>query len=379
VPLSEIKRAATIAPALVKRFVALHRANERLNERLHFTDEAVSLDENVAASSLLPYEEVRDFFSDRDNYIHALDTAAEDIAAAIDQQSGATGEARLSAFLASELGVSVDYTAGGDVMRRFSTGDRRLELNASQPATTRVFQLAYQIVAMLLTRPIEQELETAGFRTRAAVDVCRVGLANYAAGSLVMPYRRFAAAALDCRHDLEQLSLTFETSLEQVCHRLSTLQRPHAAGVPFYFVRMDHAGNITKRHSATQFRFARFGGACPVWNIHEAVNAHDRFLTQVAEMPDGSRYVCLARGIIKPSGSFSVPDRRYILGLGCELRHARSLVYFDGVNLNAPPARIGVSCRICERNDCTQRAFPPLDRPLVVSLGERRVVPFRLD
>jgi hypothetical protein len=379
VPLSEIKRAAAMAPTLVKRFVALHRANERLNERLHFTDEAVALDENVAASSLLPYEEVRDFFSDRDNYIHTLDTAAEQIADEIDRQSGATGEARLADFLQQELGVSVHYSARDDVMRRFDPGTARLELNPSQQITTRVFQLGYQIVSVLLSKAIEQELTTAGFRTRAAVDLCRVGLANYAAGALLMPYRRFAQMARDSRHDLEHLSLHFQASLEQVCHRLSTLQRPQEGGIPFYFVRMDHAGNITKRHSATPFRFARFGGACPVWNIHEAISGPDRFLTQVAEMPDGARYVCLARAITKPSGSFPVPDRRYILGLGCELRHAQHLVYFDRVNLSAPPARIGVSCRICERNDCTQRAFPPLDRPLVVTEGERRVVPFRLD
>ncbi len=379
VPLSEIKRAAAMAPSLVKRFVALHRANERLNERLHFTDEAVALDEHVAASSLLPYEEVRDFFSDRDNYIHPLDTAAELIADQVDGMPGATGEARLAAFLQQRLGVSVHYSARDDVMRRFVPDAARLELNPSQQSTTRVFQLGYQIVSVLLSEAIEQELTTAGFRTRAAVDVCRVGLANYAAGALLMPYRRFAQMARDSRHDLEHLSLQFQASLEQVCHRLSTLQRPTEAGIPFYFVRMDHAGNITKRHSATPFRFARFGGACPVWNIHEAISGPDRFLTQVAEMPDGARYVCLARAITKPSGSFTVSDRRYILGLGCELRHAQHLVYFDRVNLNAPPARIGVSCRICERNDCTQRAFPPLDRPLIVTEDERRVVPFRLD
>ena len=377
--LTEIKRAANSVPTLVRRFVALHRANERLNERLHFTDQAVSLDENVAASSLLPYEEVRDFFSDRDNYIHPLDTAAEGIAEDIDRQPGATGEAKLATYLERRLGIAVQYTATDDVMRRFSPDAGRLELNPSQQVTTRVFQLGYQIVATLLSDEIERELTTAGFRTRAAVDVCRVGLANYAAGALLMPYRRFAAAARESRHDLEHLSLLFQASLEQVCHRLSTLQRPDEGGLPFYFVRMDHAGNITKRHSATPFRFARFGGACPVWNIHEAISGPDRFLTQVAEMPDGARYVCLARAITKPSGSFSVPDRRYILGLGCDLRHAHNLVYFDGVNLSAPPARIGVSCRICERNDCAQRAFPPLDRPLVVTEGERRVVPFRLD
>jgi XRE family transcriptional regulator, fatty acid utilization regulator len=170
----------------------------------------------------------------------------------------------------------------------------------------------------------------------------------------------------------------FGASLEQVCHPLSTLQRPGARGVPLYFVRLDFAGNITKRHSATRFRFARFGGACPLWNVHEAVSAPGRFLIQLADMPDGVRYLCVARAVVKRSQSYLEPDRRYVLGFGCEIEHAHELVYSSGVDLKGPATPIGVSCRICERNDCRQRAFPPVDRTLHVPLNERRSVPFRL-
>ena len=378
IALNELKQVALQAPAFARRFLDLHRANHRLAERLNLTDEAVGLDEATAASSLLPYEEVRDFFHYQDNYIDALDGAAEQLAEEIGFGPGLPPEPLLRNHLSARMGAEVRLDAADDMMRGYDPVARVLSVNPAQPASTRTFQMAFQIVSGSLGDLIEAELASARFRSREAQDVCRVGLGNYAAGALLMPYRRFAEAARQRRHDVEQLALIFGVSLEQVCHRLSTLQRPGQRGVPFYFVRVDHAGNITKRHSATRFRFARFGGACPLWNVHDAVSSPDRFLVQVAEMPDGVRYLCVARAIIKPSESYLTPDRRYVLGFGCEIAHAPDLVYAQGIDLKGPAAKIGVSCRICERDDCAQRAFPPVDRPLRVPLHERRVVPFRL-
>ena len=378
IALSELKQVALQAPAFARRFLDLHRANHRLAERLNLADEAVSLDEATAASSLLPYEEVRDFFHYKDNYLDALDRAAEALADEIGFGPGLAPEPILRAYLADRMAVEVRLDAAGEMMRRFDRAAGVLSVNPAQPATTRAFQLAFHIASVALRDLIETELVGARFKSREAQDVCRIGLGNYAAGALLLPYGKFAAAARERRHDVEQLALMFGASLEQVCHRLSTLQRPGRHGVPFYFVRLDNAGNITKRHSATRFRFARFGGACPLWNVHDAVSAPDRFHVQVAEMPDGVRYLCVARSILKPSESYLVPDRRYVLGFGCEIAHAQELVYAQGVDLKGPAAAIGVSCRICERDTCAQRAFPPVDRPLRVPTDERRVVPFRL-
>jgi predicted transcriptional regulator len=193
-----------------------------------------------------------------------------------------------------------------------------------------------------------------------------------------MPYQAFADAAQALRHDLEALALAFGVSLEQVCHRLSNLQRPGRAGTPVYFLRIDAAGNITKRHSANRLRFPRFGGACPVWSIHDACAAPDRWLIEVIETPDQARYLSIARGVLKPSGSFREAGRRYALGVGCEIAHAHRFVYADGLNLQARPAPIGPSCRVCERDVCPQRAFPPVDRQLLIDPNERRVTPFGL-
>ena len=367
VAMSELRAAALQAPNLAHRYLELHRAYRRLDERLRQTEEAVALDEAAAASSLLPYEEVRDFFHYKDNYIHELDAAAEALA---QESAGAPMEAA--------LGAAVRLADLGEVMRRYDARARTLWLNSALPEETRRFQTAFHLVSTRLADLIEQELAVSGLKSREALDICRIGLGNYAAGAFLMPYRRFAAAARAHRHDVDELARLFEVSLEQVCHRLSNLQRPGERGVPIYFVRMDHAGNITKRHSATRFRFARFGGTCPLWNVHDAAGAPDRYVVQVAEMPDGAKYLCVARGIAKRSGGYLAPVRRYVLGFGCELEHAQEMVYSAGLDLKAPPARIGVSCRICERDDCSQRAFPPVDRRLVVPGDERAIVPFQL-
>ena len=215
-------------------------------------------------------------------------------------------------------------------------------------------------------------------RSLDAAAITRLALANYYAGAVLMPYDRFLEAARRTRYDAERLCFTFGTSFEQVGHRFSTLQKPNAKGVPFYFVRFDRAGNIIKRHSSTRFQFARFGGTCPLWNVHEAFEAGGRTIVQIAEMPDGVRYICVARALTKSGGSHLAPSRHYALGIGCELIHASEVVYADMIDIKTtPPVLIGVSCRMCERHECPQRAVPPIDRALTVDPDRRDFVPFR--
>ena len=187
-------------------------------------------------------------------------------------------------------------------------------------------------------------------------------------------------AARDLRHDIDRLRLRFHVSFEQCCHRLSTLQRARARGIPVFFCRVDMAGNITKRHSATRLQFGRFGGACPLWIVHEAVAIPDRIHVQLAEMPDGIRYVSVAKGLVKPSGSYYRPPRRYAVALGCEATHADEFIYADGLNLASEEAvaKIGASCSICPRDGCDQRAFPPSDKAIHVDPARRDLVPYRI-
>ena len=165
-----------------------------------------------------------------------------------------------------------------------------------------------------------------------------------------------------------------------MAHRLSTLQRPGAKGVPFFFVRVDQAGTITKRHSATRLQFARYGGACPLWNVHAAFETPGRFLRQLAGTPDGVRYFCLARDVTKSGGAYRAPVRRFAIGLGCEVRHADALVYADDLDIASQSAfePIGVSCRICERTDCHQRSVPPMKHAVHVDHDRRDGLPYRI-
>lgn len=378
--LPELKLAAATTPTLARQFLALHRAYRALDERMLRFDETVRMRSEDAPDSLLPYQEVRDFFHYRDNYVDELDVAAESLAAEVGIEGGGDAVERLERTLGERFGIQVRRAvAPAGLIRHYDPASRLLTLDRDLPEPTRAFQLATQLADLMFGGLFDEVLAGAGLESATARDIARIGLLNYAAGALMMPYRRFAASALELRHDIEQLQHRYNASFEQVSHRLSTLQRPGARGVPFYFVRVDAAGNITKRHSSTRFQFARFGGACPLWNVHEAFGQPGRILVQVAEMPDGVRYLCVGRSIVKRSGNYLRPNRQYAIGIGCEIAHADKVVYSEGLQLDGQAVPVGVSCRICERPDCHQRAFPPLGRRLVVRANERRIVPFAIE
>jgi len=165
----------------------------------------------------------------------------------------------------------------------------------------------------------------------------------------------------------------FGVSFEQACHRLTTLGRPGARGIPFFLVRVDIAGNISKRYSAAGFHFSRFGGSCPRWIVHECFMTPGLIRTQIARLQDGAAYLCVARTVTKSGGRFHEPRTHLALGIGCDIQHASELVYADGqdlVNLESA-TEIGIGCRLCERTDCRQRAFPPLNHRLLLNEREK--------
>jgi predicted transcriptional regulator/DNA-binding XRE family transcriptional regulator len=369
-PLADLRLVASNAPALARAFLDLHRAYRQTSERLASLDEALGRADRSASPS--PWEEVRDFFHYCDNYIDAVDRAAERFARETEAELLDGARAALS-----RQGVTLEVSAVGS-LRRYDPERRHLVLSSRTPETTRRFQLLHQIALLTCNDLLEATLDLARFQTPEARAIAKIGLANYFAGAAQMPYAAFLAEAQATRHDLERLADRFGASIEQVAHRLSTLQRPGQKGIPFFFVRVDQAGTITKRHSATRLQFARFGGACPLWNVHRAFETPGRFLRQLAETPDGVRYLCLARDVTKPGGSFTAPVRRFAIGLGCEIAHAPALVYADDLDLSRRFDPIGISCRICERPDCHQRSVPPLERRLRIDPHERGILPYEI-
>ena len=372
-PLADLRLAASNAPALTRAFLDLHRAYRQTHERLASLDEALGREDTALRPS--PWEEVRDFFHYCDNYIDAVDRAAEHFICPKSTRKDVMITAKEAL---AHRGINLQIS---DILpvRRFDPARRLLEVSARASAATQRFQVLHQVALLVHNDLLEATLDLARFQTPEARDIAKIGLANYFAGAALLPYRAFLEAAHATRHDLERLADQFGASIEQVAHRLSTMQRTGAKGIPFFFVRVDQAGTITKRHSATRLQFARFGGACPLWNVHQAFETPGRFLRQLAETPDGVRYFCLARDVSKPGGSFQAPTRRYAIGLGCEVQHAGALTYADDLDLRGRFEPIGISCRICERRDCHQRSVPPLERRLRVDPDQRGLLPYEIE
>ena len=374
-PLADLRLAASNAPALARAFLNLHRAYCQAHERLASLDEALGREDARVQAS--PWEEVRDFFHYCDNYIDAVDHAAERFAATnIGQDADPMDTARAAL---TKLGITIHRSRDAD-LRGYDPDTQILTLSGSVALSTQRFQLLHQVALLTQGKLLDATLDLARFQSEAARAIARIGLANYFAGAALMPYRRFLEAAQQDRHDLERLADRFGASIEQVAHRLSTLQRPGAKGIPFFFVRVDQAGTITKRHSATRLQFARFGGACPLWNVHRAFETPGQFLRQLAETPDGVRYLSLAYDVSKPAGAWDAPVRRFAIGLGCEVQHAAQIVYADNLDLSRDAAfePIGISCRICERKTCHQRSVPPLERRLTIDPNRRALLPYEI-
>ena len=310
----------------------------------------------------LPGEEVSDLLHRLGNHFPSLEAAAETLCREVDlDPEGA--RAALTARLAERHGVHLELVADlpADAgPSRHDAAARRLELSVALPAPSIRFQLARQMALLEHGDLLAGLVAEADLSSPAAAALYRGCLADYFAGAALMPYEPFLAAARGLRHDLDLLTQGFGASLEQVCHRLTTLHRPGAEGVPFHFLRVDIAGNIVKRFSASGLRLPRHGGACPLWNVHGAFMRPGQFDTQLARFPDGTTFLSVARSLTKHHCGHLAPKSHYALCLGCDVAFAGRLVYADGLDLRdlnvAVP--VGVSCRQCERSDCRQRAFP---------------------
>lgn len=380
------------APELVDAFLTLYQRHGRLQE-----EHAQTVDRFYGELGgdlgdgrqreprvSLPHEEVRDHFNRRNNYLETLDRLGESLALAIKLVPGQRAPA-LRAELRSRCGIEVAEVHDDPVdqrwLRRFDGQRRRLEVPGSLSDAQQAFQLATQYALIVHREEIDAEVRDGGFSDPATQALARQGFAHYFAGASLLPYVEFLAAAQRHRYDIESLQQRFHVGFETICHRLSTLQRSGARGVPFYFLRLDQAGNISKRQSATAFHFARHGGACPLWHVHEAFAQPERILTQVVEMPDGTRFFGIARTTGRGGGGYRSQRKLFSIGLGCELSHARELVYADDIDVERPAnvVPIGPGCRICPRTGCVQRAFPPAGKALLADSDRESLVSYRFE
>ncbi len=326
-----------------------------------------------------PLQEARDFVADARNYFPALDQAGEETASSLAAHKGVLFDA-LSERFSKRHGLKVRVLPE-DIMvgayRRHDKHRKQVMISEALDQASRVFQLALQLALIEGRELLDSVSEAGDFESDAGRKLVRATLANYYAGAIILPYRRFQQSAEELDYDIETLGRRFGASFEQVCHRLTTLQRPGMEGVPFYFLRFDAAGNVSKRFSGGVFPFARFGGSCPIWNIHETFRTPRKIITQIVQLPEGDTYFSIARTVHGGAGGFLAPSADRAVALGCDLKYADRLVYAKEIDLStAKRAEIGVTCRLCSRPACAARAHPPLERRLIIDEHRRMAAPF---
>jgi predicted transcriptional regulator/transcriptional regulator with XRE-family HTH domain len=375
---SDVQELVAALPVIGRAVLDLYQAYRR-----HLPPDAVASegeDAEEAAPVSIPSEEVTAFLQKRLNYFPELEAAAESVW----NDNGLaihTLHQGLTALLRDRYAVQVEIRPAELMQgrsRRYDALSRRLEISEMLPSASRLFQITQQIAFLGYHDVIDGIVATGEFSSREAASLMRTALASYFAGAVLMPYQLFREAARLTRYDVDVLKNRFGVSFEQVCHRLTTLRRPGAEGIPFHFIRVDIAGNISKRFSASGIHIARFGAACPRWNVYDAFSTPGMLRVQVSQMPDGKTYFCIAETTqrIQPFTAASrLPHRigQHAIALGCDIRHAGEMVYADGLNLADPQiiTPIGVSCRTCPRGDCDERAMPSLHQRLEIDENVR--------
>jgi hypothetical protein len=364
-------RDLAVNPQVARAIVALYHAYRESVEARQALASLASDGGGLSGidAARLPSEEVSDVIQKHLNYFPEIEQAAEKVARDA-RLNAADAGAGLARHLEKSFGVEIVITTGAEAraVRRYDPDVRKLYLSEILPPRTRNFQLAHQIGLLSAAPVFSRIIAAARLTAPESATLCRIALANYFAGALLMPYMPFFESARALRYDIELLGHRFRTSFEQVCQRLTTLRRPGAKGIPFHFIRVDIAGNISKRFSASGIRFARFSGLCPKWNVHSAFMTPEMIRTQLSRMPDGTTYLCVSRTVRKDYGGHGAAHTMLAVSLGCEIGHARELVYADGIDLSHPQAAvpIGITCRLCDRVDCEQRAFPAIPHRLAV-------------
>lgn len=379
-PRHELLTLTEEAPGAAEAILRLYRAFTEQRDRAR-----AALIEGAAQEGPSPSDWVRDWIQSRSNYFPELDGLGETLHASLDPTMTGEGcEALARARLAQRHNLTVKVMPA-EVMvewtRRFDPHRRRLLLSETLDPSSRAFSIVYQLALAEHETELNAMVEAARAPDAATSALLKVSLTNTLAAAILMPYAAFQRLAEATGYDIARLQARFSVSFEQVAHRLTTLSRPTARGVPFFLIRVDQAGNVSKRYASGAFPFARFGGACPRWKLHGAFRTPGRLVTQIIETPDGNRWFTLARtvdrqGALQAQGG---QGERYDLaiGLGCELKEAKRLAYARGLDLAAPEVTpIGPACRLCHRHPCAQRAAPPVDRPLKVDDWSKSVSPY---
>jgi predicted transcriptional regulator/transcriptional regulator with XRE-family HTH domain len=370
--LQELRAAIDHAPKLVEQFVTLYGVHRVTLERIMRQGSGSGTDALLASSAETV---IHDFFRNSSNYFHPLEVAAENLRR---EETCDPDDiyAMLKARLSTKHGIDVRRRAADEMtqaLRLYERDERVIHLSEALDHNNQVFQLAHVLCLIEFGHVLDDLTAASGITKKASIARCHIELANYFAAAFLMPYEPFLQLAESTAYDIDRIAARFAVSYEQACHRLTTMQRPGAQGVPFFFLRVDKAGNVTKRFNSTSFQLAEYGGACPVWNIHMTFRSPSVILPQFVELPDGSRFFTISRTADRPAVNLETQDHRLSVALGCELQYARKLRYAAAFNLDNQRlfGKIGINCHLCPRQACSQRAHQPMLIDLPVDTARR--------
>ena len=358
-------------PGITEALLRLYTTYQE--EQLALADR--SAESGTADEAPDPVAESRRFLAARRNSFPTLDDAAERLAQAVSGHDGVVGYLKARHDLRVRR-LPSNVMVGS--MRRLDRHRREVLLDDALDGASQAFQLALQLAYLELGAEVDAVLENGSFATESGERLTRRALASYAAAALLMPYTAFARAVEQRHYDVEALARQFGASFEQTAHRLTTLQKPGQERVPFFFIRVDPAGNVSKRLDGAGFPFARHGGGCPLWSVHHAFRTPREIVTQWLELPDGQRFFSIARTVTAGGGAFGSPRVERAIALGCAAEHAGRLIYTkDQPGFGAEAATpIGVTCRLCQRTECAARSEPPIGRQILPDDIRRTTLPF---
>ncbi len=373
----EVKDLANTNPKIGRALIRLGDILKKKDHELVNKIEKLSGKIVDSRKSSFPGEVISDFLQENKNYFPKLEDFANKIFDRV-KQNNRTRYIALCKFLNSEYGITVKDVIpedGKPFSKVFNKKNKELILSDYLSLETKKLHAASQIVQEGAIDEINRLLGTFNFPSEESKKLTKVALLNYCGAAILMPYKLFHSECKKLKYDLELLQNTFATSFEQVTHRVTCLNDPNLPGVPFHFLRVDVAGNISKRFSLSGIEIPRYGGACPRWNVYSAFSRPGVIQAAVSKMTNGEKYVCIARTVEKGIGRYGQKKSMLSIGLGCEAKYAKDFVYTENLDIHDKKSEIpvGVSCRTCDRLDCSQRAFPPLHKKFDVDINNRGV------
>ncbi len=370
----ELIELADNAPAVADGVARLYTALRELQRQPH-----VDGDEAPDPRALItPETWVRDHIQAQRNHFPELEEGAETLGGALSDPLSIAEPLRRR--LKEAYGIEARVVAPEqlrDASQHYDAQRRTLLLSALLRPENRTFGIAYQLSLMEFAPLLERMVDTARPPDSGTRSLLHMSFANYAASAIMMPYGKFLAAAEEHRYAIDRLCGQFGANVEQIAHRLTTLGRSGARGVPFFMLRVDPAGNISKRYAGESFPFSHFGGTCPRWHLHAAFQTPGQTISQLIETPDGQRFFTISRTIERPIRPDLHDDSLLAVGLGCDVRYASRIAYADGLDLVTTPATpVGPACAVCPRMQCAYRATPPAGRRLAVHENRKTISPY---